>query len=72
MGIKWKRRSHRNTTKKAFSIAKLRENDENILVHKQNISKGYAKFLVISLFATRALNWDWYDPDIHYPGIYII
>ena len=60
------RSSHINTSGKAFSIAEFREYDEETLVHNQIIPEGYstwheiihAKFLLISIFAARALNWD--------------
>ena len=66
MSIKQKRSSHINTSGKAFSIAEFREYDEETLVHNQIIPEGYstwheiihAKFLLISIFAASALNWD--------------
>ena len=67
MSIKQKRSSHRNTSGKVFW-----EHDENTLAHNQSIPEGYAKFLITSIFATRALNWNCYNTDIHCPGIYII
>ena len=57
---------------KNFCIAQLQTHEENTVVHNHKIPEGHGKFLIISVFARRALSWDNYDPDIHCPGSYVI
>ena len=61
-----------NVNGKAFCIAQLQDYDKNTLVHNHTIPPNHGKFLIKTVFARRAANWDGYDPDIHCPGSYVI
>ena len=61
-----------NVNGKAFCIAQLQDYDKNTLVHNHTIPPNHGKFLIKTVFARRAANWDGYDPHIHCPGSYVI
>lgn len=58
--------------KKAVFIGELFPHDDETLVNHKVIPPGLGKFKIKTVFASRILAWQKYDPDIHCRDSFII